>query len=307
MLIRPILLIITLLALVFAPSSANVQGVRSGIAISPSATDTNGNRTYNVVADSAELSAFLKELFKVTGDQFTVDQDVAGPVDLNLKAATIDQVIKEVAKLAKPPIRIVKQGGVYRVSRDFNAQAAANSLRDSTGEGILQSTRPPGSVFGPNGNPYQALAPANRPVTLDVARERPISLADALSRISVQTNVMVRLDRRIPRELTFSGTVSRAPLGLVLQYIAEASDLKIVWDNSQVLLLPTDRFQIRVNEILIGQYPAGNCVKCGSKLLSDWIYCPRCGQAVARTGIVPQKPGSSRSTPNRIRNLRNPE
>src|SRR5215831_8278059 len=170
------------LALILACGFDSSQAVKSGIAIVPNGTDSTGSKLYNVRADSAEITTLLKELFKITGDQFTVDQDVAGPVDLNLKSATIQEVIKEVAKLTKPPLRIVKQGAVYRVSREFSPQAAANAVRDATGDGLLQAMRPPAGGFGQTPNPYQALAPANRPVTLDIPKDRPIALADALAR-----------------------------------------------------------------------------------------------------------------------------
>ena len=125
-------------------------------------------------------------------------------------------------------------------------------------------------------------------VTLDVPINRPISLSDALSQIGAQARLPITLDSRIPRDLTFTGRITQAPLSLVLQTIANTSGLKLVTVGSQVAFVPTDEFTLRLNNAILGQSGAVPCSRCGQPVSPAWRFCPNCGLQLQQTSAARQ-------------------
>src|SRR5205814_8126768 len=96
----------------------NEHGVRKpAVSIYEDEKDPQGNRRIAVLADNAEITDLLKDMFKKSGDQYTIDQDISGPVDLNIKYATFAEVYRRIAESAKPPLKIQMDGKLYRVTR----------------------------------------------------------------------------------------------------------------------------------------------------------------------------------------------
>ena len=257
---------------------------------------TDGERRLNVQTDAAEIADVLKAVFKLTGDDFAIDQDVVGSVDIKLKNVTPDVVLKQIAETAKPALKILRVGNLYKISRD---PALAKPTEGGAGAAGFDPLKPYAGAGNPIG--YQQVAAGNRPVNLDVPKDRPITMAEAFSRISSQSGINIRLDRRVPRDLTFSGTIISAPASLVLQTIAHEADLKLIPDASGITVAPTDQFTIRMNELLYSEYPNSVCRSCGAKVSPLFRFCPNCGRVTGRgmkiispPGIVPtrQGPGS---------------
>ncbi len=273
-------------ALLLMAVSSAAAGARTAIGergVSIVDTVVGGERRYTVIADNAEISDLLKQLFAKTGDEFSIDQGVAGAVNLKVRDASLEQVFARISEVARPPLKIRHEGKYYHVAPDLSAiplsQGPPPVVR---GGGSAALHRPFPQVAGG----YQALAPANRPVTLDVPKDRPIPLALALDRISAQTGYPVRLDPRVPAQLTFSGTITSAPLSMVLQAIGESSALKIVDYGSYAMLAPADTFMIRWNQAP-GAYTGISCPNCGERLQANWRYCPSCGVQIARPQQAP--------------------
>src|SRR5258706_15315431 len=86
--------------------------VRRGPAISivDLGVGPDGERRLNVQTDAAEITDLLKAVFKLTGDDFAIDQDVSGPVDIKIKNATAADVFRQIANSAKPPLKIRREG-----------------------------------------------------------------------------------------------------------------------------------------------------------------------------------------------------
>jgi hypothetical protein len=118
----------------------------------------------------------------------------------------------------------------------------------------------------------------NRPVTLSIPKDRPIPLADALRQISLQTGYPITLDRRVAREVDFSGSITRAPLSLVLQQIADTAKLKLIADANGATLTAPDWFLIRVRDVVMGGMPSAACPGCGERISAEWRYCPTCSR-----------------------------
>src|SRR2546423_15695483 len=111
--------ILTILCLFSLPvlSLADRQGERAGVTIVEDEV-ANGEKRLTVFADSADLPDLLKKLFAKTGDEFLIDQDVAGAINLKIKNATAEQVLARVAEIARPPLRITRDGKIMRVQVD---------------------------------------------------------------------------------------------------------------------------------------------------------------------------------------------
>lgn len=119
-------------------------------------------------------------------------------------------------------------------------------------------------------------------MSLDVPLDKPISLADAVARISAQARFQITLDPNVPQQLNFTGTITQAPLSLVLTEIAQTSGLRVVGNPLQATFYPTDQFMLRVNEVLYNQFPGAPCPKCGAWVAASWNFCPNCGQITSR-------------------------
>lgn len=264
------------------------QGKKGSI-ISESILDKDGKQRYNVIANSADLVQLLKDLFAKIGAQYAISQDVAGPVDLKRNNLTADEILKEVAGTASPPLVIERnKDGVYKVSRPPSLPVPSPLRPDlSRGpEGIVPVT--------PSG--YGQFLPGNRPVTLDIPAGRQVPLTQVLSLMSTQTGFPIRLDRRVSDVTVTDSYFNQTPLNVALPLLAEATGLKLVVDNSHAELYPTDRFMAIMNDIVIGAASSQTCRSCAGKLAPSWKYCPNCGQPTGRGVRAPaSKPGGPRS------------
>jgi hypothetical protein len=295
------LLITTFGAVLPVLARENEEQIRRAPAISivDLGVGADGQRRMNVQTSSADVVDLLRAFFKVTGDQFAIDQDVAGTVDVKVSNGAAIDVLRQIAESARPPIRIRRQGGLFRISRELPTGRTGGS---PAGAAVVDPLHPYGGVSVPTG--FQQIAVGNRPINLDVPKERPISMAEALARISAQSGINIRMDRRIPNDLTFSGTVVSAPANLVLQTIANEADLKLIPESGGFLVAPTDRFNILLNGIHVGEVPNIPCRSCGMKLSPIWRFCPLCGKGTGRgitvinpPGIVPVHPGPGTRKP----------
>lgn len=267
------------------------QANQSGLSIVENGTDRQNNRLFTIQADRVDVADVLRTFFKKAGVEAAIDRDVSGPVNLTIKNVTFREALQYVVQFARPQIKITKgqNDSVYHVSRDLEAQRKAEAIANRIQElnGATGHAYPPvvPNGIGPQtsrlGPPLQIGLP-DRTVTLEVPDDHPIPLSEALSRISQQTRFPIYLDRRVPRELSFAGTISEAPLSLVLQRLASTTGLKLLASPTQATLVPPDQFTIRVNDMLLNQYPNMPCSKCGQPISSLWYYCPHCGQITPR-------------------------
>lgn len=263
---RKLLAAIALGAMVWAgggsarAEDAAIDQSRVTVSVQEPARGGTGVVRLTVLADRADITEVLKALFTKIGADYAIDQDVGGAVDLHLRNETFPRILQAVEAVSRPPIVVRVVNGVYRVS-----------LREQT---------PGAPLRGPMRYPYASLAVANRPVTLEVSEEHPIPLEAALERMSLQTGYIIRLDPRVPRSLMFSGHITQAPLGTVLQVIADTSRLKVVTAGNEVLLVPEDRFLITLGGAAVSGYPTTACRYCGERLLPGWKFCPHCGKPV---------------------------
>jgi len=272
-------------------ADSTLQAGRSGLSIAESGVDASNNRLFRIVADRVDVADVLRAFFKQAGVEFAIDPDVSGPINLSRRDVTFLQGLQALVQVAKPQIKVTRgaNNNVYHVSRDPDAQRAADAIANriqQMGAHAYPSVVP-GNIIGQT-NPLNSLptiqigAPGDRTVTLEVSEEHPIPLADALSRISQQAHFPIYVDRRVPRELSFAGTITEAPLSLVLQRIATTTGLKLLASPTQATFVPPDQFTIRVNNMLVNQYPNMPCAKCGQQISSLWSYCPYCGQITPR-------------------------
>lgn len=231
---------------------------RSPVSLEGVQLSAGGPPRFTLMADRADIGEVLKAIFAKMGADYAIDQDVEGPVDLRLRNETLPRILQAVEAIARPPVVVRMVNGVYRVS-----------LRETQG---VPGPRLPGRFA------YQALTLGSRPVTLEVPEDHPITLEAALEKIGLQTGCLIRMDARIPRSLMFSGHIRQAPLGTVLQAIADTSGLKLVPAGSELLLVPQDRFLITLGGAAVGGYPADVCRFCGTRLLPGWKFCPHCGK-----------------------------
>jgi len=271
-----------------------MQTNRTGLSIVENGTDRMNNRIFTVQADHIELVEVLKTFFKRAGAEVAIDQDVSGHVDLSIKNVTFREALQWIVQVARPQIKVTKgkNDSIYHVSRDFEAQKTADeiarkieNLGGLSRGGITTPYIPgivPPNLTRVNQGSLTGNVPNDRMVTLEVPEDKPIPLSEALSRISSQAKFPIFVDRRVPRELSFTGTISEAPLPLVLQTIASTTGLKLLTSGTQATFVPTDQFTIRVNDMLLGQYPNIQCSKCSQLISGLWSFCPHCGQQTPR-------------------------
>ncbi len=276
-------LILVLILCCLAPGIARANQVRRD-AVAITESGTGADRRFTVIADNAEITDLLKQLFAKTGDEFSVEQGVAGPITLLVRDATLDQVFNRITEVARPPLKIRHEGNYYRVAVDTSAPAG-------NPPGVVPGGVRPGirRVFPDVPAGYEILNPGNRLVTIDVPKDHPIPLSTALARISAQTGYLVRLDPHVRPDTTFTGTIVKASLSMVLQAIADTTRLRIVDYGTYALLVPTPEFQIRFNTDSF-PFPAITCPNCHASVSSAWNYCPNCGTPLSRaTPHRPQK------------------
>jgi len=265
------------------------------LSVSNNGADAKGNKLYSVTARGQGTAEILRALFAHTGDQNVIDEDVAGTVDISVRNATLEQILQLVSEAARPPLRIRRDSkGLYKVSRELVAQPVGIDLGPGNvvPPGIVPNSS---SVMAPGG--YQQLAAGNRVVSLNIPKERPIPLADALRMITMQTGYNVVLDRRIPREVEFSGKIDRAPLSMVLPFIAEASKLKLTMNATGATFTAPDWLILRINGVILANSEDTACPGCGERVSNEWRYCPNCsritpsGERELRgRGVPPKRP-----------------
>jgi len=256
----------------------------------------DADKRFSIIADSAEIGEVLKALFGKAGDDFLIDQDVSGPISLKLTNVPMDEIFRRIETLAKPPLRIQRDGKQFKVSIAPQDTKKIAVIQNPNG---LSFNQIPGIVPGVT-DAYQNVTPASRPVSIEVPKNRPITLGQALQQISRQTGFPVRLDPRIPAGLTFSGTITRSSLGMVLQALADTTNLKIVDYGTSAVLVPTDQFIVRMNDVLVGQKTGISCPTCGVNLATNWKYCPNCGRP---TALATQQRGNQKTLPGPGRRL----
>jgi hypothetical protein len=276
-----------LILLLFAFLSTSAQGdredVRAGaFSIVETGTSENGAPLYHVESNGVEVAELLKALFRKIGADYSIDQDVVGPVDMVIRDATLEEVFARIKELSRPPIRIVREirenKTFYRVMRVLEKPPIQQSSRASLPE--------------QQADYYKALL-ANRYVSLNVPESRPIPLTEALRRMQEQTQVNIQVDRRIPRSVQFIGSFARTPLPFALDSIAQTGQLKVVYTPGGVLLAPTDNFRLLLNGIELGGYPGqamSACPRCQAPIGAKWAFCAYCGQplaGIAREHIPP--------------------
>lgn len=271
-----------------------IQINRSGLSIVDNGVDRMNNRLFTIQADGVDVADILRTFFKRAAAEVAIDQNVTGPINLSIKNVTFREALQWIVQVAKPQIKVTKgkNDSIYHVSRDLEAQrtaeALANRIAALSGPGGRAYPPVVPNTLGPQANRINSLpiiqigVPGDRTITLDVPDDRPIPLADALSRISQQSRFPIFVDRRVPRELSFTGTITDAPLSLVLQRISSTTGLKLLASSTQATFVPPDQFSIRVNDMLLNQYPNFQCSKCSQQISSLWSFCPHCGQITPR-------------------------
>jgi hypothetical protein len=263
-----------------------VLGQKAGFSIVETGKNADGKALYNVKADSADIADVLKAIFLKMGEPpYLIQENVRGTLNFSLKEATLDEILQGVQKASVPPIKITS-GKVTTVSRAFDAKTAAALIQQRIedmhdGIGLSGPATLPGA--------QQGSSPLDRPVTLNIAYNRPILLSEALLNIEKQTGVSIRLDKNIPTDIRFTATVTHMPLRYVLQNIAPgdaSSALKTVVLNDYILIAPTDRLEISRGPNILGSTLL--CLKCRQPLSSGWSFCPNCGQTTPRGLLLNQ-------------------
>lgn len=247
---------------------------------------------YNVEVFGADLGEVLGALLRKSGSEFSIDQDVSGPITLLVRDATLSQVLDRVKALARPPIDI-KQGKVIRVSlmapptgqmgQQRQAGFALQNMNSQQARNMLNQ------VAGQNAG-ISPLAAFPQQVTLDIAEARPARLADALKQIERQTSVPIRLDPRVPRDIGFCAQFTQTPLSLVLDAISRTGAFK--WQlmpDGSVMVGPSDWLRVQGGTLMAG-YPTRPCPQCGRAALPGWTYCPYDGRPLARTASPSRRP-----------------
>ncbi|HXG24813.1 MAG TPA: zinc ribbon domain-containing protein [Chthonomonadales bacterium] len=276
---RILTLLILMVALVSLPSEAQKEreGVRAGaFSIVEAGVSESGAALYHVESNGVEAAELLKALFRKIGADYSIDQDVVGPVDLVIREATIEEVFARIKELSRPPINIIRdKKGFYRVVRVIEKPPVTQ--------------QPNFPMFDQQTDYYKALL-ANRFVNLNVPESRPIPLTEAVRLMQEQTRVRIQVDRRIPRSVQFIGSFARTPLPFALDSIAQTAQFKVVYTPEGVLLAPTDNFRLLVNGIELGGFPGQavtTCPRCRGPVGANWAYCAHCGQSLA--GIVRER------------------
>jgi hypothetical protein len=276
-----------LVVAVAAPVRAEVgvQGAtKPSLVVVDNGVDASKRPVYTITAKSTEITEVLRAVFAKAAVEYAIDQDVVGPVDVNLKNRTFDEILMQIRDTARPPIKILRgEDKVYRVSRDYVLEEKAAILQNRLnnqgggfGSGQIAPSGPRVGQFPGS----QVMLPADKFVSLNVPDSSPIPLSQALARISAQTGFPILLDKRVPQEVKFSGSIE-ASLNLALPALADIAGLRLVMSGGQAVFVPTDSFRILVNNMLLGQ-TGSPCTKCRQTVWSTWSFCPNCGQITPR-------------------------
>jgi hypothetical protein len=273
---------------VVPPRSASAH---SGISIAETGKTADGKAVYSVRAYNVDIAELLSGLFRQTGEECVIDQDVRGPITLAIKDATIEQILERVQAAARPAIKITRDR-FTRVSLQFDPRLAdVMTSRMQQGSRVERINVPNVGSFGYHQIVNQQSPLLNRPVTLNIPDNRPIALSAALQMIQEQTQVPIRLDPRIPANVGFVGQMTQVPLSLVLETIARIGAFKwLQQPDGSLLIAPSDRLILFLAESALAAAP---CSRCNQLMLSSWKLCPHCGQTAARS-----KPGLQ-TTPRR--------
>lgn len=248
---------------------------------------------YNVEVFGADLGEVLGALLRKSGSEFSIDQDVSGPITLLVRDATLSQVLDRVRALARPPIEI-RQGKVVRVSVAALPVGQASQGRGQSAISLQnmnsQQARNMMNQMGSQNAGISPLAAFPQQVTLDINESRPARLSDALKLIERQTSVPIRLDPRVPRDIGFCAQFTQTPLSLVLDAISRTGAFK--WQlqpDGSVLVGPSDWLRVQGGAVMAG-YPTRSCPQCGRAALPGWTYCPFDGRPLSRAVTPTRRP-----------------
>lgn len=261
--------------------SASAQ---SGISIAETGKTADGKAVYSVRAYNVDIAELLSGLFRQTGEECVIDQDVRGPITLAIRDATIEQILERVQASARPAIKITrdKYTHVSLLPDPLTANVLTHRMQQGGRTGRINV--PNAGGFGYNQILNQPSPLLNRPVTLNIPDNRPISLSAALQMIQEQTQVPIRLDARIPSNVGFVGQMTQVPLSLVLETISRIGAFKwLQQPDGSLLIAPSDRLILFLAESALASAP---CSRCNQLMLSSWKLCPHCGQTAERA-----KPG----------------
>lgn len=252
-------------ALAQAPSTPVIQ---PAVTVEETGIDASGRRLYALSARSASIDEVLRALLDRSGAQYSIAQDVTGPISLQVREATLHELLDRVVEASRPPIRIV-DGPVLRIVR--GAPQASGGVRIASPADLAHGPGPLGSAR--NG----ALL---RPVTLSIPDNRPVPIFQALAAIEQQTRVPIRLDSSIPPDVQFSARFVQAPLSFVLDSIAKTGALKwLLAADGTVVIVPSDHVRILLGNVEVARTP---CVGCRHPLSTAWRFCPNCARATGR-------------------------
>ncbi|MCC6729778.1 MAG: hypothetical protein IT208_10615 [Chthonomonadales bacterium] len=287
-----------LAAALAGPAAAQSSGPRSsrpGFVLAETAP-ARGIRParYDLEAYGADIGEVLTAILRKAGREFSIDQDVRGPVSLIARDATLERILERVGQAARPPLRVTRDGFV-RVSLASLGRLPATDTADQPPGGPHPALQ--GPLRMPGGYPQapllQQMALA-RPVTLHIPDDRAVPLATAMREISAQTRVPIRLDRRIPPDITFAASFSQAPLSLVMDTISRTGAMKwMLQPDGSLLLSPTDWVRLALGRSVVAGFPGQPCPKCGRAMMPTWSYCPYDGRSLS------QRKGPSSQPPSR--------
>jgi hypothetical protein len=273
-----------------------------GLTITGSGRSANGKPLFDLKAENADVIEVLKQLFsRARLGAYEISPEIRQSVTFSAKGATADELIDKVRNSTTPPLNIVTNGQTVFVTRSANAVSRAEEIRRRM-EGNPYSRLTPGIV--PSGlseafaGGYRDAAALETPVSLNVPDDKPISLGALAALLEKQTRVPIRLDAGVPSDVKFTGVLTRVPLRSVLQNLAPGTgegSLKIVSSANQILIAPTDRFNLMYGASVIGS--TLRCERCRASLFSTWSFCPNCGQATKRGLLQPNTPSTGAGAP----------
>lgn len=266
---------LTKMAVIAVLLSMSVTGLaqvapRGGLSVAEATPSADGKPRYTVIADSVPINDLLRNLFKKTGEQYSIDQDVYGPVDIVIKNATVDEILARICEASHPPLRIERGAFTRVIAVRHSEPIASKSVRFATPTELNADAAHAGTP-----------APLDRPVTLLIPDSRPVSLAQGLRMISQQVQVPIVLDPSIPGQARFSARFQQTSLSLVLDSLAKTGAFQwSVTSQGAILIAPRDSLRIMFGERALADHP---CARCKHPLAAAWRYCPYCGLPVSRS------------------------
>lgn len=272
--------------LVLAVSAPAQNGSRPGVlSIVEAGVAADGvTPRYNIEANGADIRDVLAALLRKTGKEYTINQDVTGPISLALRDKTLDEILDRLQTLARPAI-VIQRGDVISVATapaDQGAGEATTGRRSGTPAGArtrIEAIRPSQALVMPG-----QILPLDRRVTLAIPDDQPIALRTALRQIESQTQVPIRLDPRVPADIGLAARFTETPLSLVLESIGRTGSLK--WQtqlDGSILIAPTDWLLVSVRGVPAWGQPAAVCPRCQRPVLPSWSFCPHDGTPLTRT------------------------